>query len=336
MNAKTMDENLPFTLSTSPDLTVKDIIGGWKVRWGLGRMNYSVKTGLYSIGNPDSSSPVLATANYKLTFDKLRKELKGGISAWILVIDTKGVNVWCAAGKGTFSAEEIIRQMDLTDLKNIVSHRSIILPQLAAPGVKSSLITKATGFTVKYGPVYAADLPGYLAAGCRKSGNMNLVKFGFADRMALVPVEITASLKPLAVFFLLSVLYTAIRAGALDIGAAFGEWLIYAGAVFSGAVIVPAFLPLIPFRSFALKGALTGFVFAFACLSYSGMLMLETVSSCLLAIAVSSYCALNYTGATTFTSLSGVKKEVSAAMPVYLLLIVSGAAGKIGAAVWNI
>jgi len=65
------------------------------------RMSYAISPGLYAVGNPTKESDVFVSANYKLSFDVLRRELKG-FNAWILVLDTKGINVWCAAGKGTF------------------------------------------------------------------------------------------------------------------------------------------------------------------------------------------------------------------------------------------
>jgi len=84
-------------------LTWRDVLGGWRVRWGIGRMRYHVTPGLYRIGTPDADSPVLVTANYKLTVDALRRRLTG-LDLWILVLDTKGVNVWCAAAKGPLHA----------------------------------------------------------------------------------------------------------------------------------------------------------------------------------------------------------------------------------------
>ena len=79
-------------------------------RTGAFRMKYSVAPGLYSIGGPDKDSDVFVSANYKLSFDMLRRELKG-MNAWILVLDTKAINVWCAAGKRTFSADEIVKRI---------------------------------------------------------------------------------------------------------------------------------------------------------------------------------------------------------------------------------
>ncbi|RXM20875.1 acetyl-CoA synthase subunit gamma, partial [Citrobacter sp. AAK_AS5] len=84
--------------------------GRWRVRWNIKRMDYRVAPGLYAVGEPTADSPVLVTANYKLTFDGLRSEL-GGVDAWMLVLDTLGVNVWCAAGKGTFSTAELARRV---------------------------------------------------------------------------------------------------------------------------------------------------------------------------------------------------------------------------------
>ena len=76
-----------------------DYWGAAAVRLGIGRDRYTVEPGLYAMGDPGPDSPVLATANYKLTFDHLRRAIRGR-DAWILVLDTKGINVWCAAGKG--------------------------------------------------------------------------------------------------------------------------------------------------------------------------------------------------------------------------------------------
>src|SRR5512136_3444019 len=103
-------------------------------RWGWKRESHRVEPGLYRLGNPDPDSPVFASANYTLSFDALRSAL-AGIDAWILVLDTKGINVWCAAGKGTFGTDELVRRIQAVGLSRVVSHRRVVLPQLGAPGV---------------------------------------------------------------------------------------------------------------------------------------------------------------------------------------------------------
>lgn len=61
-------------------LDIRDRMGAIMVRFGFNRMTYRVTPGLYAVGSPDQNSPVLVSANYKLSFDVLRKEL-GGINA---------------------------------------------------------------------------------------------------------------------------------------------------------------------------------------------------------------------------------------------------------------
>ena len=78
-----------------------------------------------------------------------------GVDAWILVLDTKGINVWCAAGKGTFGTGELVHRIGSVGLAGIVSHRKIIVPQLGAPGVSWPEVLRRSGFTVEYGPVRA-------------------------------------------------------------------------------------------------------------------------------------------------------------------------------------
>ena len=63
----------------------RDRLGALRVRWRFGRNRYSIPPGLYALGSPDGSSEVLVTANYKLSFDKLRQALPGR-DFWIVVL----------------------------------------------------------------------------------------------------------------------------------------------------------------------------------------------------------------------------------------------------------
>ena len=141
-------------------------------------MNYSVNPGLYAVGTPDKASPVLVTANYKMTFDVLRKELSG-LDVWILVLDTKGINVWCAAGKGTFGTKELVHRIRVVSLEKIVNHKRLILPQLGATGVAAHKVKEETGFNVHYGPVRASDLKRFISDGYRADKEIRRVTFGF-------------------------------------------------------------------------------------------------------------------------------------------------------------
>ena len=305
------------------ELTSGDILGAWKVRWGIGRMNYKVVPGLYSVGKQDENAPVLVTANYKLTFDSLRKEL-AGLSLWILVLDTKGVNVWCAAGKGTFGTEEVVRRVEAARLPEIVRHRTLILPQLGATGVAAHEVAKKCGFHVVYGPVRAHDLKAFLGAGMKASPEMRNVRFTLKDRAVLTPVDLAQWMKPLLIFF--GVLFILNALGFARFGAT--ELIAFLGAVITGCVLTPILLPWIPGRAFALKGALLGLLWTAVMLISGGWSRIgipESLSFLLLLPSVSAYTAMNFTGSSTYTSPSGVGREMRAAIPVMLIASVCGA-----------
>jgi hypothetical protein len=289
-------------------LARRDITGGWKVRWDIGRMRYTVIPGLYAVGSPGRESPVLVTANYKLTFDAVRREL-AGIDAWILVLDTRGINVWCAAGKGTFGTEELVARVARVRLSEVVSHRTLILPQLGATGVSAPAVLRATGWRVKYGPVLARDLPAYLAAGQRKDPAMRSVPFRLADRMAIAPAELAHAWP-----FLLGILVATVLLG-IPFDAAFtGRWLSLfiplAGAVLVGTLLFPALLPYVPFRAFALKGALLGAAWGAASACVVQASAAGAAALVLLSTPLVSFAAMNFTGSSTFTCQPGAALEV--------------------------
>jgi ubiquinone/menaquinone biosynthesis C-methylase UbiE len=144
-----------------------------------------VHTGLYRIGEPDRSSPVLVTGNYDLTVRRLLRPLDGRVSAWLLVADSAGINVWCAAGGGHFTAEKVIAAVKVSGLDALTDHRRLILPQLCASGVKGETIRRETGWHVRWGPCYAEDIPAYLERGQRKTDEMRLVRFPLLARLEM-------------------------------------------------------------------------------------------------------------------------------------------------------
>ncbi|SHO54149.1 mercury methylation corrinoid protein HgcA [Anaerocolumna xylanovorans] len=305
------------------ELSARDILGAWKVRWGIGRMNYKVSPGLYSVGKPDENSPVLVTANYKLTFDSLRKELTD-LNLWILVLDTKGVNVWCAAGKGTFGTDELIRRVSVVRLSEVVRHRTLILPQLGATGIAAHKVAKGSGFHVVYGPVQAQDIKEFLDAGMKATQEMREVQFTFADRVVLTPVDFVQWMKPLLIFFGVLFILNALGLGRFGATAL----LAFLGSVVVGCVLTPTLLPWIPGRAFAFKGAFAGLLWAAAVILFVGNAsltgVLESLSYLLLLPSISSYTAMNFTGSSTYTSPSGVNKEMQIAIPIMLLATVCG------------
>jgi hypothetical protein len=308
----------------STELAFSDTWGTWKARWDINRMDYAIDPGLYCVGDPAETSPVLVTANYKMTFDKLRKELSG-LDAWILVLDTKGVNVWCAAGKGTFGTKELVHRIEATGLKDVVSHRTLILPQLGATGVSAHEVVKQSGFKVVYGPVRAKDIKAFIAAGNRATPEMRRVRFDTVDRLVLTPVEVVTSIKPFILVFGVLFILNAIGFGhynAVDLYAALG-------AIFTGCVLTPVLLPWIPGRAFSFKGFLTGMLWAVGVNFINGWPgtpsygWLKAIAYLLIIPAITSYAALNYTGTSTYTSLTGVDKEMKYSLPAIILAAIA-------------
>ncbi len=320
-------------MSADTRMTLADRLGSWIVRWGFGREHYRVAPGLYAVGNPDGASAVLVSANYKLSFDYLRREL-AGLDVWILVLDTRGINVWCAAGKGTFGTAEIIRRVDSTGLHGRVTHRTLIVPQLGAPGVAAHKVKKQTGFNVVYGPVRARDIKPFLANRMKATPEMRRVRFTLAERQAVVPGELIAALEYSLVPFAGLALWH-LFAGGFPVRQVFWDWIPYLGALLIGTVVVPALLPWLPFRSFALKGWLMGILWASGISALRGAGPAHLAGNLLLLPALSAFMALNFTGSTTFTSQSGVNKEIRVfARP----MAVSGMLGVliiVGLAIWR-
>ena len=293
------------------------------------RSNYKVEPCLYAVGKPKEDSPVFVSANYKLSFDILRRALNG-IAGWILVLDTKGINVWCAAGKKTFGTEELVYRIKNVNLEKIVGHRKIVVPQLGAPGIHSHKVKKETGFSISFGPVYAEDIKEFINSNYKANSRMRRVRFSLLDRMILTPMEITLVGKYIGLYILGVFIFFGLQPTGILFRSAFNEGYLFilAGliALFTGAYITPILLPYIPFRSFAIKGLITGIL---------GIVLLDLamdneltkdiyikMSTYLLFPAISSYLALNFTGCTTFTNMSGVIKEMKIAIPLYIAVLI--------------
>ncbi len=348
-----------------------DIRGAMKVRWSIGRNSFTIEPGLYAIGDPDENSDVFVTANYKLSFDHLRKNLDG-LNSWILVLDTKGINVWCAAGKRTFGTKELVHRIKETRLAEIVKHRRLIVPQLGATGVSAHQVKAQTaapdtapvvsmttrpagssiqqnltagnftppsfsgelklekGFRVVFGPVRATDIKDFIANKYRTNDEMRRVTFPLIERLKLLPVDIVYAkyklLAVMALFFVLSLFNS--NGFSLEQGIDKGLPAILSLAVgyLSGILITPILLPVIPVRMFGFKGLIIGVIATFI-LYLTGIYVegyLHLASWFLLIPAISSFMAMNFTGSSTYTSLTGVKREMKIFVPIQISMAASG------------
>lgn len=282
------------------------------VRIGINRSGHRVKPDLYALGNPNENSPVFVTANYTLSFDALRSALSG-IDCYIMILDTKGINVWCAAGKGTFGTDELVHRIEKTKLDTVVNHRVLILPQLGAAGVAAHEVKKRSGFRVEYGPIRAIDLPEYLK-NHKATPEMRRVRFSLHDRVILIPVESMSVLLPMLIAAVILYFVDGFLASAAAVS-----------AILAAVVVFPVLLPWIPTPNFSTKGFVLGAVvvlpFVLAkFLSNPDAVLWQRVGLALIYLLafppVTAFLTLNFTGSTTFTSKSGVKAEIFAYIPV--------------------
>ncbi len=296
-------------------LSLSDRFNNFLVRASFNRHDYAVDPGLYALGEPTADSPVMVSANYKLTFDLLRQALVG-LSAWILVLDTNGVNVWCAAGKGTFGTKELVNRVKLTKLSEFVSHRRLIVPQLGATGISAHEVRAESGFNVVYGPVRAEDLITFLSAGLKATPKMREVTFSLPDRLVLVPVEVVQGFR----YFAFASIFLFLLGGINPV-------VNLLAAYFAGAVLGPVLLPWLPGRAFSIKGFFAGLIML-AVVVAAGTVeasLVELLAWGLLITSLSSFLTMNFTGASTYTSPSGVLKEMKLAMPLQIVAAIVGA-----------
>jgi len=317
------------------ELDFRDRIGAWKARWGIGRMRYTAPPGLYAAGQPAPDSPIFVTANYKMSFDRLRAALAGR-DGWILVLDTHGINVWCAAGGGLFSTEELLHRAESVRLAEVAPDGVLVLPQLGAPGVAAHEVKRATGRRVVFGPVRARDLGEFLDAGMKAAPGMRRVTFTFAERMAVAPMELVIAGK----YALPAAAGLALVSGLGKGGFSFervGAHGIVNAALLLAVVLIAvcgtaALLPWLPGRAFSVKGAALGLAMAAAAALiewFRAPVFANTLTAAawvLMMPAVASFIALNFTGSTPYTSLSGVRKEMRIAVPLQIAAALAGLA----------
>jgi hypothetical protein len=310
----------PVVRPTQSRLVFNDYLDHLKARIGYKRAEHRVVPGLYALGNPTPESPVFVSANYTLSFDALRSALDG-VDGYILVLDTKGVNVWCAAGEGTFGTDELVSRIETCQLKDIVSQRQLILPQLGAPGISAHEVRKRSGFQVKYGPVRAADLPEYLRTG-EATPEMRLVRFTLADRLTVAVVDVIRAILPILATAVFMYYVAGVGAAAAVVASAL-----------SGHLLFPTLLPWLPGSDFTSKGLVLGFLVAIPFALGIFQRQHEAVwwlqagyALCYLLVIPPSiaFLALLFSGSTTYSSRSGVRREIFAYVPRLATLFSAG------------
>lgn len=163
---------------------------------------FPTKTGLRVIGQPGRDAPVFLTCNFDLTVRRVLRALER-MDCYLLVANSKGINVWCASGGGILNAHQVISVIKTSRIAEKVNHRILVLPQLSAPGVDVRRVEKETGWHCRFGPVYAEDIADYVAANSIKTDEMRRARFPLGNRIEMavmwaVPMSLLAGI-PVAV-----------------------------------------------------------------------------------------------------------------------------------------
>ncbi len=161
---------------------------------------FPIEPTLIEIGNPTSESPVLLTCNFILTVKRVLKAIKN-LDCYLLIAPSKGINVWCGACGDDFHTDSVLSILKTSGINDLVSHRTLILPQLSAPGIDPIVIKTKTGWNVKFGPVYAKDIPSFIEQKFYKSEVQRIVRFPLSNRIEM------ATLYFFILFALISIIY---------------------------------------------------------------------------------------------------------------------------------
>ena len=155
-----------------------------KFLWGMLFRLFPCPTpvGLFRIGNPDRDSPVLVTCNFYITVRRMMRLLRG-LDLWLLVADSKGVNVWCAAGAEEFNTHSVVSAVKTSGIADRVDHRRLTLPPLGAPGIRARDVEEQTGWSVRWGPVQERDIPRYVREGERRDEKMKRARYDWRERL---------------------------------------------------------------------------------------------------------------------------------------------------------
>lgn len=232
----------------------------------------AIEPGIYASGQTRPESPILVTSNYEYTYIKVMCDLaKGNIHAWVLCVDSRGINVWCAARGGDFGNKQLVEAVQATGIENVTGSKVLILPQLAAGGIEAPKLPKISAsfpFTVKFGPVWSKDLPEYLASKpARKPESMKLARFTMQNRLVAGFTHFAFSVRK--IFLLPTILLIAASLGLLSFWAG-SAWILrftielWFSLLITNLILLAIAYPITRFtRNFIVKGLFLGVLNAF-------------------------------------------------------------------------
>jgi len=275
-----------------------------------------IDPGIYKSGDPNESSPIIVTANYEFTYIKVMRDLKG-IDAWVLCVDSNGINVWCAARGKDFGNKQLIEAVEATGIEKLTDKKTLILPQLSAGGVSTPELTKKSSnfpFRIVYGPVWSKDLPEFLEKRpARKPDEMKLAKFTLKHRFRGFITHTTFLLRKIFIYPLIILFFVFLLLDSLSITAKLwwvGELLLW---IVASNFIITFTFPIANFtRRFIIKGVFFGTlnVFILGIISYLfHYSIIFTLWNLSFFFWISFFSTMSLSGYTMATSPSEIQEE---------------------------
>jgi hypothetical protein len=281
-------------------------------------------TGLYPFNEPDEDSPVLVTVNYYLTVSRVMESIeRQGISCYLLVVDGRGINVWCGSRGGHVNTTSVLDAIDDSGLADVVRHRTLILPQLIASSVSKSEL-KDNGWDAEFGPVAIDDVGEFIEKGLKKSPEQSLVTFSLRNRLE---ENLRHLVFETAMFLLMTPIFWALSLVGGPLVGWFGFWSSNLFFLLLGVYAFGTFMalldPKMPTTSGLIRGLITGILslvlwkVVTAALLVMPIVWFDTIGLTILGLSI--FTGFNWGGATPFMSETQMERDII----VGLLLIIT-------------
>jgi acetyl-CoA decarbonylase/synthase complex subunit gamma len=125
------------------------------------RVPLQVEEGVYEIGAPNDSSPVLLTSNFSLTYFNVAGDTESSkVPSYIVVTYTEGLSVMTAFAAGKLTPESVKKTLDEVKVDGRVNHKKMIIPGMIAR--MSGKLEEITGWEIMVGPRESTGIPKYL------------------------------------------------------------------------------------------------------------------------------------------------------------------------------
>ncbi len=288
----------------------------------------AIEPGVYKSGNPGVDSPIVVTSNYDYTYIKVMRDLKG-IDAWVLCVDSNGINVWCAARGNDFGNYQLMEAVKTSGIQHLTSTKTLILPQLAAGGISSPKLpqnSKEFPFKVKYGPVWSKYLPEYIREHPKKkSPTMKIAHFSLAHRFRAGITHLTFSFRKIFIFPLLVITL-------VFLGMQWINGLLWVGEIALSIILINAiisiFFPITNFtRCFIIKGTCFG-VINVAVMSiitwYIQYSIIYIVLNILIFFWLGFFTTMSFSGYTMTTNPREIQEQYSLFSIINIVILILG------------